>query len=755
MQTWSLEAGDPRTLGLSADFRFCRPDYMNDHIWEVEPGLGDSAVLGVRTTYGLRARSMRIFLSFKLDGKTVTHPQKFFSPPRLQRFYPNYMAFTFSPFQCVDAQVEYWLPSSQTLASRITFRNQGTNALDLQLDVNGVLQPLDGQNLAQSRIQSVNVLRGRTSGLEPIIFLTGGPGHGSGSYPSLELNIKLGPLASRQFTWVQVALPDAQSSFDLARRTAARPWDAERARILLTNAAQTVDIETGDMDWDAVLALSQKTALGLFFQSSEHLPQASFVMSRQPDQGYSSRGDGGDHASLWAGQTAFDAYYLASLLPGAPELAEGLVRNFLSTQDEKGSLDGRPGLAGQRSHCLAAPLLANLAWKTYQQTRDREFLQEVFPGLLAFVKCWFSRENDRDGDGFPEWSRPIQTGFEENPAFNNWHAGDQGADIQFFESPALAACLWQEYQGLLSIARELGRVEELESLPALQASAAGLRSLIATCWNKTSNFFLVRDRDSHLSLKGSQVLTRLGPGMIQLKKTFKQPVRLLFRVVEASQATRGVEIRILGQSSARVVREQLERKDFHWNMDVATATSRQVYTSLEEIEVTGLNRSDKLIIRSVDAMQEDQTGFLPLWAGLADADQTAALLQGKLFNPEAFWCPAGISSTALTPGELFGQESLEVHFPWNQLIGEGLLAAGKRQETAGLLKRLMETCITSLKGQGSFFNSYRAVSGVGVGERNSLRGLAPVGLFLETLGVRILSPDRVHLEGVNPFPRPR
>ncbi len=39
-----------------------------------------------------------------------------------------------------------------------------------------------------------------------------------------------------------------------------------------------------------------------------------------------------------------------------------------------------------------------------------------------------------------------------------------------------------------------------------------------------------------------------------------------------------------------------------------------------------------------------------------------------------------------------------------------------------------------------------------MGERNSLSGLAPVGLFLRVLGVEILSSTRVKLEGDNPFP---
>jgi hypothetical protein len=41
-----------------------------------------------------------------------------------------------------------------------------------------------------------------------------------------------------------------------------------------------------------------------------------------------------------------------------------------------------------------------------------------------------------------------------------------------------------------------------------------------------------------------------------------------------------------------------------------------------------------------------------------------------------------------------------------------------------------------------------------LGEYSALSGIAPVGLFLETLGVRLISPQRVAIEGINPFPWP-
>ncbi|MEP6895454.1 MAG: hypothetical protein ABI986_07590, partial [Chloroflexota bacterium] len=64
----------------------------------------------------------------------------------------------------------------------------------------------------------------------------------------------------------------------------------------------------------------------------------------------------------------------------------------------------------------------------------------------------------------------------------------------------------------------------------------------------------------------------------------------------------------------------------------------------------------------------------------------------------------------------------------------------------------MTAIIQNLKQNRAFFARYHAENGTGIGERNALSGLAPVGLFMKILGVEILSATRVRLEGENPFP---
>ena len=503
MREWSLGPGDPLELTISADFRLCTPDIVNDHTWELVTVGGDPPAMALRTTYGLRARSMRIFPRFTIAGEIISDPAAFLGPLRLRRFYPNFLMLDSTLFEGIDVTAEYWVPGSQVCAGRFSLTNHTAIPISFQLELCAQLVPLEGGHpMAPLPMQPVNILAGETADLAPVIFMTGGPQPGAGPYPSLEIKRSLEAGETRTLTWAQAALGNPKESLELARLTAAQPWEAGRARIDLINAAQTVEIVTGDPDWDATLALSQKTAFRLFFGVGKSLPFPSFVLSRQPDQGYSPRGDGSDVSPSWSGQSPLEAYYLANLLPGAPQWAEGLLRNFLSTQRPDGEVSWKVGRADGRGGWLAMPLLSSLAWQTYQRSTDLNFLQEVQPGLNAFAECWFTPAHDRDGDGFPEWDHLLQTGFEDNPAFSLWQAGSQGADISTAESPALGALLCRELHSLSQIEAALGLPAEQERW---KSKADGLSASVEACWNQRKTRYQLRDRDSHLSPAGKTV----------------------------------------------------------------------------------------------------------------------------------------------------------------------------------------------------------------------------------------------------------
>ena len=751
MHNCNLASGDPLQLTIAADARLTPPDYVNDHIWGLDLSGGDPSALGLRTTYGLRARLMRIFPRFIENGKAISDPAEFASAPRLRTIYPNFLEVIFSPVAGVDVTAEYWIPASNVVVGRFSIANHAVIPRPMYLDLVAQLIPLEGQSMGALQRQSVTVLQGQVEDLIPVLFITGGPQAGPGPYPSLALPLELPPGSRRQFGWALAATKDEQESFELARRSVARPLDAERARIEMLNTSQTVSILTGDADWNAAFMLSQKTAFGLFTGPSEHLPNPSFVLSRQPDQGFSRANDGSDYQYFWDGQSPLDAYYLASVLPGAPQLARGVLQNFLSVQEQDGFIDCRPGLSGQRGRFQAAPYLASLGWKVCESGRDIDTLTQIYPKLAAFFWSWFAPVRDQDRNGLPEWQHSLQTGFEENPLFDGWHPWAIGVNVKTVQSPALSAALYREAKTLTKMAHLLGRESEVV---LLKAQAEVLRRGIEACWDADRAFYHYADRDTHLSLPGKVLTERRAAATVNLKKDFKEPVRLIIRIHGKEETLKRPQVTIFGQLDGQDLQENLSAQDFAFSANGAVATSRKVYTAVTRCEFDGLAKGDRIGIHTVDLTVADHTLLTPLWAKVPSESEAQALIFRTILDADHFDHPYGIPALPRVLTRDADPVCLSVHLIWNQLVGEGMLAYGYRRETARLVAHLMSAIVQNLKRSQAFYRNYHAETGTGMGERNALHGLAPVGLFLQTLGVEILSPQRVQIHGENPFPWP-
>ncbi len=755
MRDWSLSPGDPLYLTLAADARLCKPDYFNDHIWEVELGAPDPerSAVSLSTTFGLRARSMRLFLRFTENNNHVVDPNTFVGKPSLRRYYPNFLTLDFVPLEALIVATEFWVPDSHAVAGRVILTNRSNAIRQIKLEVCAALAPLDGQSIIPTQQQLVNILAGQTGGIAPVIFMTGGPKHGPGPHTSLLLDLELGPGSTRQITFAEAALDTVAASFELARRSAARPWEAERTRIELLNTSQVLDIRTGDTNWDAAFDFSQKAAHGLFFSGSEHLPSPSFVNARHIDNGFSRKGDGTDYAPSWNGQTPLDAYYISSILHGAPQVTKNLILNFLSTQNEDGEVDSKPGLAAQRGRIIAAPLLASLAWKYYQTTQDDAFLAEAFPKLIKFFWSWFSSAHDRNRDGAPEWDHILQTGFDDNPIFDVWNPWSQGLDISLVHSPSLEAMLYREANSIVQIAKQLGKPEEETLLVNSQAET--LKTSLIASWNPNQSFYSYRDRETGQVSTGKVIAKKKGDGNMRPKAEFESGVRLLVEIQTKSPAAKRPEVEIseyFTKSKGEV--ETILSHQFQWRTGGLVATTQKLFSRVGRISVTGLDEKDKVVVKLIDTSGEDITLALPLWAGALEEGQARELIGRNLMMADRFDRPFGMPSLPLSPDPEADPVSMSVHLPWNQLIGEGLLAYGFRSEATRLTAHLMNAVIQNLKHNRSFYQRYHAEKGTGIGERNSLQGFAPVGLFMQALGVTIISSTKIKLEGRNLFPWP-
>jgi hypothetical protein len=691
MKKWNLKSGDPGTFTIASDARCGSTNYTNDHIWELRLEGGEPPSLAVETTFGLRARNLRLFPRFVEGDTAIIDPVVFTSPPEVQRFFPNYLEVIYSPLTGIDVKNEYWVPASNVITGRIHVTNSRLTQRQIRVQWAALLSPTDGgQRMASQEMEAITILSGQTGGIYPLIFLTGGPELSAGPYPALSVEMDLAPGGTRQLTWVHAALGNPEESFKLARETAALSWDAEIARLDVFNG-NLITIVTGDPDWDAALALAQVKAFSLFVGPTDHLPHSSYVFSRQPDQGYSSLGDGSDFGHLWDGQTPLEADFISTLLlPAAPDLVIGYLDNFLDIQSQGGFIDFKPGLAGQRSRMMATPILANLAWRIYQTTEDTSFLEEIFPKLLNFVQAWFTEGQDRDGDGLPEWARASQSGFDDHPIFSQWQPWSQGGDISKTESPSLCAFLYNEIKILIRMANI---IELTSPLAALEALADNLKSAVDTSWDDSDSFYRTWDRESHFSPSGEYLGNLVGPGEIKLDREFKNPVRLAFQVNAAGELPRRISIFIHGIGTFGKHRvERIEAENFRWHIDQGNANSERIYASVEYIEVFAAGTRDNITVKIVDLSGMDQTLLLPLWAGIPDKNRAQKFINNTITNPDIFWKRYGIPA-CLHKNNLDEHPCFATHMIWNNLIGEGLLKYGQRERAAELVTKLMSAVI--------------------------------------------------------------
>lgn len=753
MREWKLNKNNSISMTLGADARQVIPDYTNDQIWEFQLHGGDPPAISIQTTYGLRARNMRIFPRFSENEISRTNPDEFTSQPIIRNFYPNFLEVLYSPFQDIDVVGEYWVPESQIITGRLRIINRSTISRQISLELVTILTPDEnGQRMVPVDLQATPVLSGQTGDLSPVLFMTGGPLIAPGPFPALIVGLDLNPGTFRQFIWSQVAYPTQEESFERARQVVTRNWDAEYTQIEMLNAGQ-VEVYTGDPNWDLAFALSQKIALSYFMGPTSSLPHASFVSTRSTDQGNSLRGDGSDYGPTWNGQSPLDTLVLSSLiLPGYPHLTEGLLLNYLSTQNENGFIDWKPGLGGQFSNRLATPILSTIAWRIYQITKERSFLKKVFPGLLQFLNAWFREERDRDGDGLPEWDHPMQSGFEDHPIFSRWHPWAQGVDITTVESPAMCSFLYQECQSLLSMAEMLGFSEHI---PSLRLTSKKLQEFLLACWDERAKTYRYRDRDTHLYPSKVDIAEGFGSGKIILQREFPQPIRIQFHLESTGEPTRRPLVFIHGTSPSGNHRiERIPPDKFHWYLGLGNATSERIYASLDFLEIQGLESEDHVWVQSTNINCEDHTLLSPIWAHLPDKMHAKELIEKTISNPMRYWRPFGIPACPLPFPSPDASACQNVHLPWNTIIGEGLVDYGYRPLAAELVTRLMRGITQNLTNKGAFFRYYHSETGEGNGDRDSIYGLAPLGLFLKVLGVQLISHHKVFLEGSNPFSWP-
>ena len=756
LRRWQLNNAAPLSTELAADARLSATDYVNDQVWRLMLGADDGPALALQTRYGGRAGLVSLVPMWTIDGRTLYQAVGYTTPPVITAFAPGFLQAQARLTPQLAVRAEYWAMSSHASGARFTLANAGSTPLKLRLDLYGHV----GIGGKERKLRLISLPQGTTAldlgrlgSIHPLVLLEGSKGETQVA-ESAKIGVELTVPANGRIAvrWVVAAEAEAPASFQQARHWLAQNWtDAFTA---ITNAAAAIpDIETGDAELDAAIAIAYRQLVQAFHQPTTSLPYASLVATRQHDRGYSPRGDGSDYPRGWTGQAPPLTYLSAlAVAPVAPEWAQGLILNYLAVQREDGWIDWKPGLGGQKQGLLCMPILARLAWGIFQYSEDESFLRAVFPGLRRFFERWFAADLDADGDGVPEWQAETQTGYPYFPTFAVSQPWGQHADIRTVESPDLVAYLLSEALSLREMAYFL-RDDSAEA--PLAARVETLSARLEEFWREGR--YAYRDRDRHTTSPATVVLNK-GNGAEEHfpAETLTPPARLVVRISGGLEHVPQMKVFLQGTNQAgEPVTETLPADGFIWTHSRGEATSKTVFAEIDRIWCEDLINVYRIDVRTLDTSRLDINALLPLWA--VQIPEAHSLALAELATSEAFLRPNGVTMNAATdpqfdPANAKGSGGI---WPfWLTLIGEGLIEHGRPELAADLLARLLPAQIEVLKAQKGFSEFYHSDEPLGLGESAHLSGIVPLHLFLRVLGVRVVSPGRVWTGGPFTLPAP-
>lgn len=755
MREWTLTYADPMAPRIAADARSGRTEYTDDQTWQLRLGPPEETAIALETRYGGRVGLARIVPAWTVGRRQVLETQGYHAPPVLTAFAPDYLRVRAGLTLALDVLYEFWAMESQAVGGRITLRNTSDQPQSVTLNL-AVQAARENRTLQVFFLTlddgSVALQLGRLPSLQPVLLLEGAAQGGTTQSRLSRAVTDLAPGASLTVRWVLAGLPDRNDSLSLAHRWLSAPdWDSYFAEIA-ARAEAAPQIETGDRDHDLALAWNQQLVQRSFLAASGQLPHPSFVDARKTVTGYSASGvHGSGFNYAWGGQTVPDALAITGTVAlSAPELAQGVVRNFIAVQRDDGWIDARPGLDGQRVHLLAPPLLATLTETVYRYTGDRAFAADVLDGLVAFFMRWATPPGgdvDRDGDGVPEWSDARQGAFAQGPTLAQDRPWSQGVDITTIEAPDLLAYLVRDAQALVRLAEMLDRGDVVAAItPHRDRLSAALGAL----WDAGAQSFQYRDRDSHATTSGAAVFEGKGDQPLSAHTTLPEPGRLILRVSGGLSRKPAMDCTIEGVDiHGNPANETVPNERFSWYRGGGSATTRTAWRAITYLKFGGLSRVFKVEVRTVNLARPDISLLAPLLVGGLDADIVAAMV-AALTDAAQYGQPHGLSGVpasdpAYDPTHHDGPGGTWPE--WNARLGIALLERGYAQESAALFARVLAAQTAILKREGAFRRFWNPATGEGMGDAEVIQGAVSLDWFARLFGAFAIDAGGVAITG--------
>jgi hypothetical protein len=302
------------------------------------------------------------------------------------------------------------------------------------------------------------------------------------------LTLSLAPGAAESLRVVRAVGPAAEAPEDLV--DAAKPLLAADLGACFRAAEAACDrvprADFGDPDTNLLYWSAWNLMRQVMLPPEGKCRQDYYVFSREPSWGW---GHGGQvfHESL-----TMLAYTLAD-----PAGAMGSQRVFAERQRPDGYINYRTGpyldetiVTGGQPTC-SAPWYAWTNWEVYRLTRDRRFLEEMYPSSRALYD-WFLKNRDTDGDGLAEWGGDAVLESVRDARVAVW---DEVGDPANVEALDLNCCLVQEARALTAMAAELGRTDEAARFR--EEAEARAKRINAVFWDEATGFYYHVDKADH------------------------------------------------------------------------------------------------------------------------------------------------------------------------------------------------------------------------------------------------------------------
>lgn len=727
---WQNSNNPTQRYFIAANAMLSETNYLDDHSWQVIINEPKHPAFQLNTRYGGRVKLASLHPVWRYGNTDIAETEDYHTPPTLTEKAAGYAAFTAEILPDVALTAAYWVAESNAITGRFSIHNGHTDTISLRFDLFGqLIEQNYPKQIATLNLKNgdMALYLGQRKGTAPVVLVENGQaginenGHIA---PKIGVPLEIAPHETVHIRWSQAALPEMENSLLLARYWLNQNWQDIAQQITIQRSA-TPHITTGQKPHDLALETAYEQLTQAFFRAQDgQLPHPSFVTSRYFDYGWSRSDNALDHPRDWLGQNPTSAYVIAQAIASVnPTYAEGIVRNYIATQQADGWLDWAPGIAGQRENMLALPILARLTWRIYQQTDSEQFLTDTLDGLVRFFDRWFQADTDTDADSIPEWQSIAQTGYVGWPMFNNT------TGIELFETPDIAAYLISEAQALTHIAHTIGRDDLIERL---QRRIDALTTALDEMWG--GNYYTYRDRDTHIA-PASETLLPMSPATptYDVQADPINPSRLVIEVVGGARHRPSFEVQLTGKGQdSEPLTETLTQEDFAWSYGRGAATTKQIYTYIQSITTSGLSRVFKVEIKT-PALPGHITmqNIMPLLIG-PDKNKQKVLLQTL---KEQLLQPNGVA--LFTPPSTTQYSSSGVWVFWNTLICEALLEHGHSNMAVDILKRLLNIQSNTHKETGAFALFYHEEDMKGIGNQPSIGGLIPLHLLLQSMGIRL------------------